>query len=166
MTAPVQPGRRASPEGATGAGDGPLPPALEALVEDFEAVGVKDRLQMLLEIGLELPELEEPWASARDSMERVDECQSPVFLASEVGDGPERRVTVVVDAPREAPTTRGFAAVLKEGLDGAPAADVLAVPDAFYLRLGLGQAVSPLRLRGMSGMLSRLKRQVREATAG
>ena len=166
MTVPVQPGRPASPEGTSGAGDGPLPAALEAVVEEFAELGLKERLQLLLEIGQELPELEEPWASRRDSMERVDECQSPVFLSSVVGEGPGRPVTVVVDAPREAPTTRGFAAVLKEGLDGAPAADVLAVPDAFYLRMGLGQAVSPLRLRGLSGMLTRLKRQVREATQG
>lgn len=64
-------------------------------------------------------------------------------------------------APREAPTTRGFASIMSTGLDGQPAADVLAVPDDFYLALGLGQAVSPLRLRGISAMLARIKSQVR-----
>ena len=51
-------------------------------------------------------------------------------------------------APREAPTTRGFAGIMHTGLDGEPAADVLAVPDDFYRPLGLAEAVSPLRLRG------------------
>jgi cysteine desulfuration protein SufE len=39
---------------------------------------------------------------------------------------------------------------------------VLAVPADFPLRLSLTQAVSPLRLNGMSGMLSRIQRQVIE----
>ena len=64
-------------------------------------------------------------------------------------------------APREAPTTRGFASIMSTGLDGQPAEDVLAVPDDFYLALGLGQAVSPLRLRGIAAMLARIKSQVR-----
>jgi cysteine desulfuration protein SufE len=69
------------------------------------------------------------------------------------------------DAPAEAPTTRGFASILHAGLDGLPAADVLAVPDDVPQRLGLAAAVSPLRLSGMAGMLFRIKRQVR-AKAG
>jgi cysteine desulfuration protein SufE len=38
---------------------------------------------------------------------------------------------------------------------------VLALPDDVPERLGIGSAVSPLRLRGMTGMLARIKRQVR-----
>jgi len=65
----------------------------------------------------------------------------------------------------EAPTARGFAGILREGLDGLTAAEVLAVPDDASYRFGLGEAVSPLRLRGMVAMLSRIKRQVRLKTA-
>ena len=36
------------------------------------------------------------------------------------------------------------------------------MPDDVPDRLGIGAAVSPLRLRGMAGMLARIKRQVRE----
>jgi hypothetical protein len=62
---------------------------------------------------------------------------------------------------REAPTTPGFAGILHAGLDGLPTQEVLAVPDEAPLRLGLGEAVSPLRLRGMVAMLGRIKRQLR-----
>jgi cysteine desulfuration protein SufE len=145
---------------------GTLPPQLAELVDDFAGVGPKDRLQLLLELSRELPELPERYADAADTMEQVHECQSPLFLAVEVGPDPERRVHLFFSAPPEAPTTRGFASIMHTGLDGEPAADVLAVPDDFYIALGLGEAVSPLRLRGMAAMLARIKKQVRAAIAG
>ena len=39
--------------------------------------------------------------------------------------------------------------------------DILAVPDDFYTDLGLAALISPLRLRGMSAMLARIKRRLR-----
>lgn len=143
-----------------------LPPQLAELVDEFAEVGPRDRLQLLLELSRELPELPERYADAAASMEPVPECQSPLFLAVEVEPAdldPNRRVHLFFSAPPEAPTTRGFASIMRTGLDGEPAADVLAVPDDFYVALGLAQAVSPLRLRGMAAMLSRIKNQVRTA---
>jgi cysteine desulfuration protein SufE len=141
-----------------------LPVQLAELVDDFAGVGPKDRLQLLLELSRELPDLPQRYTDAADTMEQVHECQSPLFLAVEVDDDPQRRVHLFFSAPPEAPTTRGFASIMHTGLDGEPAADVLAVPDDFYVALGLGKAVSPLRLRGMAAMLARIKKQVRNAT--
>ncbi len=141
----------------------PLPPALAELAEDFTAMGTSDRLQLLLELSDELPDLPERYAGHLDQMEQVHECQSPLFLAVEVGS--DDVVHVFFDSPRESPTTRGFAGILHAGLDGLPAQEVLAVPDDAPYRFGLAEAVSPLRLRGMVAMLSRIKRQVREQTA-
>ncbi|WP_010146042.1 SufE family protein [Serinicoccus profundi] len=138
-----------------------LPPAMAELAEDFHAVSQPERLQLLLELSRELPGLPERYDGQLDKMERVDECQSPLFLAVEVGDDPDRTVSLFFDAPAEAPTTRGFAGILHEGLDGLPAQQVLAVPDDAPYRFGLAEAVSPLRMRGMVGMLGRIKRQVR-----
>ncbi len=140
-----------------------LPPQLAELVDEFAEVGPKQRLELLLELSRELPELPERYADAAGSMEQVHECQSPLFLAVEVDEA--QKVHLFFSAPPEAPTTRGFASIMRTGLDGEPAADVLAVPDDFYTALGLAQAVSPLRLRGMSAMLSRIKKQVRAATS-
>jgi cysteine desulfuration protein SufE len=142
-----------------------LPPQLAELVDDFAGVGPKDRLQLLLELSRELPDLPERYTDAADTMEQVHECQSPLFLAVEVDADVPRNVHLFFSAPPEAPTTRGFASIMHNGLDGEPAADVLAVPDDFYTALGLGEAVSPLRLRGMAAMLARIKNHVRAATA-
>lgn len=137
-----------------------LPAPFAEIVDDFTAASTRERLDLLLEFSDELPALPDRFADDRDSLEQVDECQSPVFLTVEVDGGMDAAVHLYVDAPAEAPTTRGFAGILHAGLDGLSAAEVLAVPDDAPMRLGLAQAVSPLRLRGMVGMLSRIKRQV------
>lgn len=133
------------------------------LARDFHDVGARDRLQLLLELSDELPALPDRYAGHLEAMEQVHECQSPLFLAVEVGH--DRIVHVFFDAPRESPTTRGFAGILHAGLDGLPVEEVLAVPDDAPYRFGLAEAVSPLRLRGMVAMLTRIKRQVREHAA-
>lgn len=142
-----------------------LPPALEEIAEDFSSASSPEKLQLLLEFSDELPELPERYRGHDELLERVDECQAPLFLVVEVGDDPDRSVHLFFHAPAESPTTRGFAGILYEGLEGLAAADVLAVPDDAPYRFGLGEAVSPLRLRGMVAMLSRIKRQVRLRTA-
>ena len=136
-----------------------LHPRLQEIVDDFHAVPDKDRLQLLLEFSQELPPLPERYAEHHDTLERVPECQTPLFLAVEVE--PDSAVRLFFDAPAEAPTTRGFASILHAGLDGLGADDVLAVPAEFTSQLGLSDLVSPLRLRGMAAMLARIKRQVR-----
>ena len=140
-----------------------LHPRLQEIADDFRDVPDKDRLQLLLEFSQDLPPLPERYAEHRDRMEPVPECQTPLFLAVEVE--PDEAVHLYFDAPAEAPTTRGFAAILHAGLDGLDADEVLATPPEFSSQLGLADLVSPLRLRGMAAMLSRIKRQVREQRA-
>ena len=137
-----------------------LHPRLQEIVDDFNAVPDKDRLQLLLEFSQDLPALPERYAEHRDLLEPVPECQTPLFLAVEVE--PDETVHLFFEAPKEAPTTRGFAAILHAGLDGLDADEVLATPAEFSSQLGLQDLVSPLRLRGMAAMLARIKRQVRD----
>jgi len=141
-----------------------LPATLREIADDFAELTAPERLQLLLEFSEGLPELPERYAGSLDTMEQVHECQSPIFLAVEVADEPadepgRRPVHLYFSAPPEAPTTRGFAGILREGLDGLTVDEVLAVPEAAPYQFSLGEAVSPLRLRGMVGMLSRIKRQ-------
>ncbi|MEE1620132.1 SufE family protein [Zafaria sp. Z1313] len=142
-----------------------LPETLSGIVEDFGALSEQERLELLLEFSDALPELPERLASHPELLEQVVECQSPLFLTLEVSPGPEHTVELFFSAPREAPTTRGFAGVLHEGLNGLPADELLAVPDDMPHQLGLTRAVTPLRMRGMTAMLGRIKRQVRERIA-
>ena len=142
------------------AGADTLNPRLQEIAEEFGAVGDRDRLQLLLEFSEDLPPLPARYAEHRDRLEPVPECQSPLFLAVEVDD--DAVVHLFFDAPREAPTTRGFAGILHAGLDGLGADEVLQTPGEFSSQLGLQDLVSPLRLRGMSAMLGRIKRQVRQ----
>jgi cysteine desulfuration protein SufE len=143
-----------------------LPPSLEEIAQDFAALSARDRITQLLEFSDELPELPERYAGHPELLERVEECQSPLYLVVEVhpasgAAAAQATVNLFFQAPAQAPTTRGFAGILHEGLDGLTVAEVLAVPDDAPYRLGLGEAVSPLRLRGMVAMLGRIKRQVR-----
>lgn len=140
-----------------------LPARLAETREDFLALGVKDRLQLLLEFSNELPALPERYADHPDLLERVVECQSPVYIFVELDD--DGLVHMHATAPAESPTTRGFASILAQGLEGLTADEVFAVPDDYPQSLGLGEAVSPLRVRGMTGMLGRAKRQLRERVA-
>ena len=137
-----------------------LPEQLTQIREDFLALAVRERLQLLLEFSNELPELPERYLDHPDLLERVEECQSPVFIFVEVDDA--SIVHLYATAPKEAPTTRGFASILAQGLAGLTAEQVLAVPDDYPNTLGLTEAVSPLRIRGMTALLGRTKRQVRE----
>lgn len=143
-----------------------VPEALQEIADDFTALAPNDRLQLLLEFSDGLPELPERYAEHPELLEPVPECQSPIFLLTEVsGTGPDAPVHLFFSAPPEAPTTRGFAGILAEGLDGLSAAQILAVPADITGRMSLAEVVSPLRLRGMAGMLGRIKRQVREKAA-
>ena len=139
-----------------------LPESLVQIREDFRELERSDRLVLLLEFANELPALPPRYAEHPDLLERVVECQSPVFIFVEVDD--KRLVHLHATAPKEAPTTRGFASILVQGLSGLTVDEVLDVPDDFPNTIGLTEAVSLLRIRGMTAMLARAKRQLREKT--
>ena len=140
-----------------------LPQSLAQIRDDFLELDQSDRLVLLLEFAGELPELPAQFADHPDLLERVEECQAPVFIFVEVDD--DGIVHLHATAPKEAPTTRGFASILVQGLSGLSAEAVLEVPDDFPQTIGLTDAVSPLRMRGMNALLSRSKRQIRAKIA-
>jgi cysteine desulfuration protein SufE len=136
-----------------------MPTRLAEIVDEFASAPRDVVLEMLLEYVDALPPLP-PGMVGHEGMEQVPECQTQFFLRAEVQ--PDRKVEMWFDCPPEAPTTRAFAGILADGLIGANADEVLAVPSDLYQRMGLAAAISPLRVRGGSAILARLQRQVRE----
>lgn len=136
----------------------PLPPRLQTIVDVFTSSPKEFRLEALLDYARRLPELPARYSDDPELLEQVPECQTPFFLATEVDE--DGSVHMFFSAPPESPTVRGFAGLLLDGMEGAPAAEVLAVPDDFYYGMGLEEVVTPLRLRGMGAILTRLKRQI------
>jgi cysteine desulfuration protein SufE len=134
----------------------------QEVAEEFTSLSDSDRLQLLLEYADELPEPPARFGENPELMERVEECQAPVFIAVE---GDSDRVEIFFSAPREAPTTRGFASVLNTVCNLRSAQEILDLTDDFPSMLGLDKLISPLRVRGMRGMLFRIKRKTRELAA-
>ena len=134
----------------------------QEVIGSFNDVPDSQKLELLLEYANALPDLPAHYAEHPDLLERVEECQSPVYLFVEITGNV---ASIFLTAPMEAPTTRGFASVLQIALDQQTPEDVLNFDDTFVSSLGLTSLVSPLRIRGMHGMLNRIKRQVREKSS-
>jgi cysteine desulfuration protein SufE len=136
-----------------------MPPKLAEIVDEFATAPRDVVLEMLLEFSDAVPALPADLAG-HDGMEQVPECQTQFFLKVTVN--PDDTVQTYFDCPLEAPTTRAFAGILTEGLEGATPEEILALPEDLYARMGLGHVISPLRIRGAAAILARLKRQVTE----
>jgi cysteine desulfuration protein SufE len=134
------------------------PPRLQAIVDEFVESDRTERLDLLLEYARGLPPL--PAHLEGTELERVHECQTPLFVQAEVDD--DDRVHLFFAAPDEAPTSKGFAGIIHAGLDGATADEILGTPSDFAMGMGLAEVVSPLRMRSVGAILARVKRQVVE----
>ena len=110
-----------------------VPEKLQTIVDTFQSAPKQLRLQLLLEYSKKVPPLPAELAENRGELERVHECQTPVYLWVEVDDG---RVHIYADVPPESPTVRGFISLLARSLEGAAPEDVARIPDDLLDRLG------------------------------
>jgi len=131
-------------------------PSLDALIPRFRNADRTTRLETLLDYARKLPPLPERLQAEKTlGHNLVHECQTPVFLWTEVTDG---RVHIHADVPPESPTVRGFVSLLARALDGATPADVGRVPDDLLDQLGLTETLGMTRTQGLSAILARIKR--------
>lgn len=132
-----------------------LPPRLEEIVTDFVECEGREKLELLLEYALQFPSFPEELRSA-EPMEEVPECMTPVQMNSTILDG---RMSFYFEVPPEAPTVRGFAALMMEGMNGSTPQQILSIPAEFYLRMGLQEVLTPQRMNGMAAILAHVKRR-------
>ena len=132
-----------------------LPPKLQEIVDDFASMSREEKLETLIGYAESFPDLPDRFKEARDQMEPVPECMTPVFLTAEkqLDDG----IVFHVDIPPQSPTVRGLASILVNGLQGTSLDEILSVPADFFLPMKLDEAVSQQRLNGFAAVLAHMK---------
>ena len=137
-----------------------LPPRLQRIVEDFQMLHGREKLEYLLELSEGLPPLPEHLAAARRAEEGlVHECMTPVYVYVEAANGGLR---YYFDVPPESPTVRGYAAIMQQGVEGLTSQEIAAIPDQFYLDMGLQNVLSGQRLNGLGAILNYVKTLARK----
>ena len=138
-------------------------PSLATLIPRFKAADRQTRLETLLDYSKRLPALPERYElQKQQGLNRVHECQTPVYLWVEVDRG---RVHIHADVPRESPTVRGFISLLARTLDDQTPEEVARLPDDLLDQLGLSETLGMTRTQGLTAILSRIKRTVAAAAA-
>jgi cysteine desulfuration protein SufE len=137
-----------------------MPAELDTIVSELSGCDRQERIDLLLDFAKSLRPLPERLVVHKDAAHRVEECQSPVYLFVELEGN---RLSLYADAPIEAPTVRGFVSLLVEGLNHTTVEDVLQVPNDLVEICGLSEILGMLRVRGLTGVLRRLKAEVTRA---
>lgn len=138
-------------------------PTLETLIPRFQAADRQTRLETLLDYSKKLAPLPERYEAEKElGHNRVDECQTPVYLWVEVDGG---RVHIHADVPRESPTVRGFISLLARTLDGQTPDAVARLPLDLLDQLGLSETLGMTRTQGLTAILHRIKSSVASAAS-
>lgn len=130
---------------------------LEEVIAEFADLDGREKLEMLVDYAAGLPPLPAAYEARKAAAEgRIHECQTPVFMWMESAlDG---AASLVADVAPEAPTVKGFVAILAGAVAGRPAAEAADIPDDLIERLGLADVLGILRTRGLRAITGRVKR--------
>ena len=131
-----------------------LPQKLQEIIDDFALAEKQEKVEMLIQYAESLPPLPEWLQAERDKMDAVPECMTPVHVFGEKKDA---AMTFHFDIPPQAPTVRGLASILANGLNGTSAEEIISIPSDFYLQMNLQDVISHQRLNGFMGILAHMK---------
>jgi cysteine desulfurase/selenocysteine lyase len=155
---------------AGGEGDAPRYPTASAESPEAAAAAIADdfdllpdwptRHQYLIELGERLPPMP---AALKTDANRVQGCQSTVYLSARLRPGTQDRIEFLADS--DANIVRGLIALLQQLCSSQRAGAILAFDlDAFFGRLGLDAHLSLSRRNGLAAMVQRLRAIARRAT--
>ncbi len=132
---------------------------LNELIAEFAELDDEDKLELLIEMSDELPTTSSGRTTGPEAEScRVQECQTAVYLWVDLLDG---RVHIEADVPKKSPTVRGLVTLVVQGLNGATADEIAALPDDLVAHIGLQRALGMQRQQGFRGVVTRIKREVR-----
>jgi len=133
----------------------PLPSRLQEIIDDFAGLTREEKIETLIGYAESLPPLPDSLRNAREKMDPVPECMTPVFLYAEKL--PHGGLTFHFDIPPQSPTVRGLAAILASGLNGSRPEEILTVPADFFTPMNLQEAITQQRINGFIGVLAHMK---------
>lgn len=136
---------------------------LQHICREFANLDARERLELLLEYAESMPPLPQRFAAQRhDEAHRVPECQTPVYLFTELQDG---RLRLYAEVAPEAPTVKGFVALLQELITDAFPAEVATLDIDLLRQLGLVEALGMMRMRGLHAVFQRIRNEARRLAA-
>lgn len=136
---------------------------IDQIFADFEYLDEwEDRYRYVIELGKKLTPLPE---TERTPQNKVQGCASQVWLATQVQSSAEgSSPTLHFEGDSDAHIVRGLIAILFAIYSGKPATEILEInPQEAFLRLGLGEHLSPQRSNGFVSMVERIRADARAA---
>lgn len=123
----------------------------DEVIEDFSQVDDwMDRYQMLIDLGEELPPMEEEYKTQQNL---IDGCQSQVWLQADMAEDGK----IVFSADSDALIVKGIIALLLKVISGHTPDEILQSELYFIDRIGLKDHLSPTRSNGLLAMVKQIK---------
>ena len=123
----------------------------DEVIEDFSQVDDwMDRYQMLIDLGEELPPMEEEYKTQQNL---IDGCQSQVWLQADMTEDGK----IVFSADSDALIVKGIIALLLKVISGHTPDEILQSELYFIDRIGLKDHLSPTRSNGLLAMIKQIR---------
>lgn len=133
---------------------------LNEIINQFRDADFQKTLELLLDYSEDLPDIPERFIEERDKgINRVNECETPVFIWVEVDND---IVDIYADVPEESPTVKGLVSILVNAFNGSTPEEVESAPPDLLTQLGLAQKLGTRRMYGLGAVYSRIKNEVKK----